>query len=198
MKIIGVTGSFGAGKSTVAGFFGELGAVVLDADRLAHETLDRGGKVYGTVVGSFGPAVLDGRGRIDRKRLGGMVFRDKRLLARLCAIIHPAVIKEIKGRIQALRRRRPSAAVVVDAPLLIEAGLVPLVDTVIVVKTDPKVQIARCRKKTGMSVAPITARIRAQMPLREKIRYADFVINNNRTRQEVRREVRRIWEKMRW
>lgn len=196
MKVIGVTGSFGMGKTTVAGFFKDLGAVVLDADEIAHKALLPKSAACKKILKIFGNAILNKHKEIDRESLGKLVFKDESLLRKLCRIIHPVVIKDIKIQIKRIKEKTSDAVVVLDVPLLIEADLINLVDKLIVVKTNKKIQISRCRKKTGLDEKEILARIKAQMPLREKIRFSDFIIDNNRTKSQTKREVKKIWEKI--
>lgn len=191
--IIGVTGSFGTGKSTVAGFFKKQGARVFDADKIAHEALFvRCEKI----VKIFGKGVLKKDGEINRKKLGEIVFKNKALLRKLNSIVHPYVIKRIKEEIKKIRRSKKQTVVVLDVPLLIEAGLQGLVDKLIVVKAGLGQQIERCRKDYNLSGNEILERINAQMPIREKIRFADFVIDNSKSRERTRGEVKKIWERI--
>lgn len=197
MMIVGITGSFGAGKSTVAGFFKKQGAFVFDADKIAHEALLKKAACYEKIVKIFGNKILKENGEIDRRCLGRIVFDDKLLLKKLCDIIHPYVIKRIKRDIKGLRRIKGSAAAVLDASLLIEAGLRGLVDKLIVVKAGSRRQIERCRKNYGLSGKEVMARIKSQMPIGEKIRFADFVIDNSKSKKRTRGEARKIWERIR-
>lgn len=196
MIIIGITGSFGTGKSAVADEFKGFGAIVLDADKIAHQALTPGAGPYKKVLRIFGKNILGQGGKINRRLLGKIVFPDKPLLQRLCAVIHPYVIKKIKEDIREIKRRRRDSVVVLDIPLLIEADLLNLVDRLIVVKAKRDIQIERAVKKTGLSKKEVSDRIRAQMPIREKIRYADFIIDNSGTKEQTRRKVKTIWEKI--
>ncbi|MDD5449953.1 MAG: dephospho-CoA kinase [Candidatus Omnitrophica bacterium] len=195
MKIIGVTGSFGTGKTTVSCMFKRLGAVVFDADRFAHEALlERG--IRNKLVWQFGRRILKADGGIDRRKLGKVVFTDNVALKKLCAAVHPYVIKKIKKGIQRLKRANKKATIVLDVPLLIETGMTKLVDKLIVVKTDKRTEIKRCVQATALSRKEILARIRAQMPIGEKIRKSDFVIDNSGTKQKTKREVKKVWQEI--
>lgn len=196
MRIIGVTGGFGTGKTTVAGFFKRFGVIVLDADKIAHDAISPKGAACKKVLKIFGKKILRKDKEINRRRLGEIVFRNKPLLGRLCGIIHPAVIKDIKEKIKAIKKQRPNAVVILDIPLLVEAGLLDLIDKLIVVKADKRLQISRCRKKTGLSGKDILARIKAQMPIKEKIRVSDFIIDNSGTKKQTKKEVKKLWEKI--
>ncbi|MEI8176239.1 MAG: dephospho-CoA kinase [Candidatus Omnitrophota bacterium] len=196
MLIVGVTGGFGTGKSTVAADFKKFGAVVLDADVIAHRTMEAGGSVAAKIIRSFGPAVVGSDGLIDRRALGKIVFKERRKLRRLCAIVHPMVIRAIERELAALRRRKPRSIVVLDVPLLIEAGMLPMVDLLVVVTAKRSVQIERCRARTGLTRAQIMARIRAQMSMREKIKHSDFCIDTSGKKTQTHRKVKTVWEQI--
>lgn len=191
--IIGITGSFGSGKTTVAGIFSSLGAEVIDADKIAHRVISPKTKVYKAVVNAFGRDILKKNGSIDRGKLSGIVFNDKELLGKLNKIIHPEVIRQIKIAINNSFKE----VIVLDVPLLIEAGLKSMVDNLVVVKISRKVQIERLVNKTSLTKQEILKRIKAQMPLREKIRIADFIIDNNGTAGNTYKQAVEAWEKVR-
>lgn len=196
MITIGVTGSFGTGKTTVARFFRDFGAVVMDADKIAHEALSPKTETYKKIIKIFGREALKKDKKIDRKKLGNIVFKNKTLLRRLCDVIHPYVIKKVKKGIKMIKRKKPDAVIILDIPLLIEADLLDLIDKLIVVRTDKKIEIQRCQGKTGLNKKEILARINAQVPLGKKIRFSDFVIDNSGTKEQTKREVRKIWEEI--
>jgi dephospho-CoA kinase len=190
--VIGVTGSFGSGKSTVAGMFQGLGACVIDADKIARRVVSPGGGCYKKLIHTFGPGILK-KGRVDRARLARLVFAEARLLRKLNRITHPAIIRIIKQDI----RRAKKALVVLDAPLLIEAGLRKAVDKLIVVKVSKDTQLKRLRQK-GLKTNEIILRVKSQMPLSRKVRLADFIIDNNGTVEKTRKQVaqirRQLWK----
>jgi len=190
--IIGVTGSFGSGKSTVARMFKSLGTKVIDADRIARGLIKPKTKIYKKIIDSFGRDILKDDNVIDRHKLADIVFNNKERLNRLNGIIHPEVIRVIKNQIKTGARRM----IVLDAPLLIEAGLAGLVDKIIVVKLDRKEQIRRLLNNSSLSKPEILRRINAQMSLRHKIRLADFVIDNGGTVKETKKQVIKIWDKL--
>jgi len=192
LKIIGVTGGFGTGKTFVAAIFKKLGARVIDADRLSRRAVKRGTVCYDRIVRAFGPGILTKTGSIDRKRLAGMVFNSKRKLSRLNRIVHPFVIKSIKKNAAGSR----NGVVVLDAPLLIEAKLTAFVDKVVVVKCSKPVQLKRTMKKFGMEEYEVTSRINSQLPIIEKEKMADFVINNNGKKEETEKQVIKIWRRI--
>jgi dephospho-CoA kinase len=192
--ILGITGSFGSGKSTVAAILGSFGAKVIDADKIAHSIIRPGTKTYKKIVNAFGRDILKGNKAISRERLAKIVFSSKRLLRRLNGIVHPEVIRVIRQRIKS----SSASTIVLDAPLLIEAGLAKIADKLIVVTITRKKQIERISGKTGLRKQDILKRIKAQIPLRNKIRLADFVIDNtgtiNKTKKQAEQIRRLLWK----
>ncbi|MBP7217070.1 MAG: dephospho-CoA kinase [Candidatus Omnitrophica bacterium] len=183
--VIGLTGSFGSGKSTVASLLKRRGATVIDADRIARGLLAPGTAVYNKVVALFGSGIVRRNKRINRRALAERVFSNKQELVKLNRLIHPKVIRLVKAGIAHTTARY----VVVDAPLLIESGLHTAMDLVVVVTSRRKDQLQRLRKATGLSEKAILARIRQQMPLSQKIRFADFIIDNSGSVQDARQQV---------
>jgi len=186
--ILGITGTFGSGKTTVARIFKSLGARIIDADRISHQLTRPQTKIYKKIVSIFGRDILKEDKTINRKRLAYIVFENENLLKRLNRILHPEIIRVIKQRISAYK----SKIIVLDAPLLIEAGLKGLVDKLIVVKITRKKQIERIQKKFALTKAEILKRIKSQIPLSLKVRLADFVIDNSKTKRETKRQVEKI------
>ena len=185
---MGVTGSFGSGKTTVAGMLRTMGAEIIDADSIAHELILPGKPAYREIVRTFGKGVLKKNKEIDRKALGRLVFCDERLLKRLDHCLHPRIKALIKKRIRGVCAR----VVVLDAPLLLEAGLGQIVNKLIVVTASRHRQIQRARIKMGLEEKEIARRITAQIPLDEKAAMADFIIDNNGTLKKTRRQVTQI------
>lgn len=187
--VIGITGPIGCGKSTVARWLGELGAVVIDADRVAREVTPAGSPELDAIVEAFGPGVLRGDGSLDRAALGRIVFADPAALRQLEAIIHPAVRPTILAEIEAARGRG-AAAVVVEAIKLVEGGLAELCDEVWLVTCAPSVQIARVRARAGergQSADDPTARVAAQSGLTERLRpYATRVLETSGSPEATR------------
>lgn len=194
--IIGVTGGFGTGKTTVAGIFKILGAKVLDADKLAHKALKKGTDSYQKIVSAFGRGILGGFNRIDRVKLACAVFQNRKALDKLCTIVHPIVVGEIAESIKKISSSENAPAVVIDAPLLIEARLHTIVDYLVCVKTSRTTQVERVMKKTHLSANQIIRRIKNQMPLRKKIEMADYVINNEGSKNDTGKIVRKIWREI--
>lgn len=194
--IIGVTGSFGTGKTTVAKIFKDFGASVLDADKIAHQALKKDTVAYNRAVREFGKCILRKSGQIDRVKLARLVFRNKKSLNILCNIVHPVVLGRIKESIKKVSNSKKFSLVVIDAPLLIEAGLHNVVDYLIVVKTSRQTQIKRLTRKTGLSTDEIIRRIKCQMPLEEKIKIADYIIDNEGRTGDTRKIVKQTWKEI--
>lgn len=194
--VLGVTGSFASGKTTVAWMFQTLGASRIDADRIYHELIRPPGSLYKKIISSFGREILGKTRQIDRKKLGKIAFSKRGDLRRLTQITHPGIIRKIREKNSQLKRTKKCRIIVIDAPLLIEAGLISLMDKLIVVKANKKNQISRCKKRKGLSRVEVIKRIRRQIPLTKKIKLADYVIDNNGTLKQTREQVRNIWKKL--
>lgn len=194
MLVIGVTGSMGTGKSTVARLFARRGARVINADALAHALMAPGTTVWRRLRRRFGEGILGHDGRIRPGVLAAVGFASRAAWRDLCRVIHPAVIAETRRRLAALQRRDPSAVVVLDVPLLIESGMTRLVDWLVVVAAGRRAQLARLEGR--WPAAEIRRRLRWQMPLAEKCRRADLVIDNRGSRRATAAQVRRAWEQI--
>ena len=192
--IIGVTGSFGTGKSTVAGMFKKLGALLIDADKIAHDVILPGRAIHGKIVSLFGTGILRKDRSIDRKRLGKIIFKDKNKRRLLSSLVHPEVLKEMK--ILVSKRRSAGKIFVVDVPLLIESGSVDMVDKLVVVVAAKKTQVKRSMKKWNLTKSDVEKRIRSQMPLSKKKRMADFTIDNNKSFYTTKKVVQNIWREI--
>jgi len=186
--ILGLTGSFGSGKSSVARIFKSLGADIIDADKLAHGCITPGSPAYEKIISTFGKGILKKNRVIDRKKLARIVFGNVNLLIKLNDIIHPQVIRIIKSKIKSLQ----SKVIVLDAPLLLEAGLDKIVDKLIVVKINRAEQIKRIRKRDHLTSEDILKRIKCQIPLSQKLRLADFVIDNSGAIEQTKTQVKKI------
>lgn len=188
--MVGLTGSIGTGKSNVLETLVSLGAAGIDADRVAHEVMAPAGPAYDAVVAEFGPEIVAGSGQIDRQKLGSHVFSDADALARLEAIVHPAVADVIRARVE----DSSAPMVVIEAIKLLEAGLSrSLCDEVWVTICSRRRQLARLVASRGMSAADVRRRRASQMSPAEMIAQADRVIDTNGTVAETRVEVIRAW-----
>ena len=193
MKTVGLTGGIGSGKSTVARVLADLGADVIDADRVGHSVYAAGTEGWKRVVVAFGSEIVAADGSIDRKRLGSRVFGNPGELARLNAIVHPLISSVIQREIQTRRAGGANVPVVVEAAVLLEAGWQTLVDEVWLVVADRKAVVTRVHAQRQLEPAAIEARIASQLSDDERRRYAHVVIENNGTVDELRRRVEELW-----
>jgi dephospho-CoA kinase len=191
MRVFGLTGNIGSGKSTVAAMLREEGIPVLDADRISREVTAPGGRAYDAVVHAFGKEILRDDGSIDRKRLGEIVFSDPASRERLEGITHPAILEAMKGAIAGIERDGHRAAVV-EATLIHETGRKGLFEAVISVMCDKETAISRLAARDGMSRGQAEARLRAQMDADRKAGASDYVIDNSASTEETCRQVKRI------
>lgn len=191
--IIGITGTVGAGKSTVARMFEKRGASRVDADRLAHEAIGKGKTPYRGVVRLFGREILKKNFAIDRKKLARRVFGDPRKLKQLNRLIHPYVLRRIREETKRALKRNKGAWIIVEVPLLHEAGLERMFDKVITVSCKSAVQKGRWRERGG-SIAELEKRCASQLPLSYKARHSDYVVDNSGKKRETNAQVGRIWE----
>lgn len=189
--IVGLTGGFGSGKSTVSKIFRVCGAVVIDADRIAHEALEKNSPLFKKIAALFPEAVSRCGRHFHRAKIAEKIFSDPGKRERLEALVHPYVLGEIKKKIAKTTKK----AVVVEVPLLFEAGFDGLCDKVVAVVCDPAVKRIRLRKK-GFTLKEIAAREKAQMPESLKSKKADFVINNSRSISKIRKDAERLWKRL--
>ncbi len=190
--IIGLTGNIATGKSSVMRRLEEHGALVIDADKVAHAVMEPGGEAYEAVVEAFGPEILAPDGKIDRKKLGEIVFRNPSELRRLEKIVHPAVRRRIRNIISGAREN----VVVIEAIKLLDYGLADeLCDEVWVVTAPPQQQAFRLMRDRGLTEDEAWLRINAQPPQEEKVRRADVVIHNSGSLEQLYEQVDRAWAK---
>ncbi|WP_330893437.1 dephospho-CoA kinase [Candidatus Deferrimicrobium sp.] len=188
MRVFGLTGNIGSGKSTVAAMLREAGIPVLDADRISREVTVPGGRAYDDVVQTFGRGIVRDDGSIDRKRLGEIVFSDPGLRERLERITHPAILETMKEAIAGLDREGHRAAVV-EAALIHESGRKGLFERVISVTCDRETALSRLTARDGMSRSEAEARLLAQMDGDRKAGASDYVIDNSGDIESTRRQV---------
>jgi len=193
MKVLGLTGGIGSGKSMVASMFTQLGADVIDADRLAREVVEPGQAALKEIATAFGTDILLPDGRLNRGKLARIIFADPVARGTLNAITHPRIRERMDAEITARRSR--AGILVVDIPLLYENNRTGAVETVIVVWVDPKTQLRRLQERDGLSVEEARQRIAAQMPLDEKRARADVVIDNSGSRENTRRQVEAVYRR---
>jgi dephospho-CoA kinase len=203
MLKVGLTGGIASGKSVVGEMFAKLGAHVIEADRIAHELLQSGNPVYDEVVRHFGAAILNPDGTVSRARLAEAAFGSPGKPSRveeLNRIVHPAVIRRQEEWMEEMGRRNPRAIAIVEAALIVEAGAARRFDKLVVVTCDPEQRIQRWASRMKMDEASarreVTRRVAAQLPDEEKIKVADFVIDNSGSLDETNRQVREIYGKL--
>lgn len=198
MKVIGLTGGIATGVSTVAQMFRELGAVVIEADKIARDVVVPGTDPYGKIVETFGREILSADGTIDRRRLGQIIFADGAARRRLNVITHPAIHRRIAEEVERLRETRPDAVVILDVPLLLDTTGPDSFDMegVIVVVADPKTQAARLIERDGLSREEVERRLASQRPAAEKAAEAEWVIQNAGSIDETRRQVAALWQRL--
>ena len=196
MLNVGLTGGIASGKSTVARILVEKGARLIDFDELSHAVEEPDGSVWKEIVRHFGDEILQADRTIDRRKLGDIVFADREKLDLLNRLVHPAVFKEWHRRIEEIRKVQPDAIVLSDVPLLIEAGMKPMVDLVLLVYVPPEEQIARLMARNGYSREDAEKRIASQMPIGEKLPYADIVVRNDGSQETTRKALNAIWAEL--
>ena len=193
MLLVGLTGGIGSGKSEVSKRLAALGAVIVDADKVAREVVEPGTPGLRDVVAAFGPGVLLADGGLDREGLGRIVFGDPEKLAQLNAIVHPLVGERIAAIMAEVERDRPDAVVVYDVPLLVENKLQDRYDVVVVVAASPQTQLQRLVGQRGMAEEDARSRIAAQAPLEAKLAVADYVIDNDGELAALDEQVKQVW-----
>jgi dephospho-CoA kinase len=194
MLTIGVTGGIGSGKSTVTKFLDELGAPIIDADKVGHAIYAPDGPAYGDVIAAFGRGILASDGTIDRKKLGPIVFADAGALKRLNSIVHPKMFARMRGMIEHLRAGGERNPIVVEAAILIEANWQALFDEIWLVIASKERVVERIERDRGLKPEQTEARIRAQLPDAERKKHSSLVISNNGTIDELREEIAHLWQ----
>ena len=195
MKVIGLTGGIGSGKSTVSQCLAELGAVIIDADKVGHEAFKPDTEAWHEVVATFGRQILTTSGEIDRKKLGEIVFSQPEALSQLNRIMHPKMHDMMKSQIEDYRRQGVDV-VVLEAAVLIEANWTSLVDEVWVTVASEAMVLERLKKQRGLDEGQTLARIRSQISSEERARHTDVVINNDGDLEEMRAKVKELWARL--
>ena len=191
MRVIGLTGGIGCGKSLAAQYFAELGALVIDADQLARAAIERGTDGFDEVVALFGDSILKD-GNIDRRALGELIFRDPAAKKQLESIIHPFVRREFEEAVASLKGEQ---VLVYEIPLLVETGAHERFDVVITVESEMENRVARLRGR-GMHISEIEGRVAAQATREQRIEVADFLIEKDGSEDELLRQVENIWDSL--
>ncbi len=193
MLKVGLTGSIGTGKTTVLNLFKELGAYVISADQIVHKLLKRE-DIKKKIKKEFGN-VFTQEGEIDRKKLADIIFKNKEKRKKLESIIHPEVFKELDKFFKKVGEKDPDAVAIAEIPLMIETGSYKNYDLVIVVYAPEDLQIKRLKEK-GMEEEDILVRIKSQMPIEKKVKYADIVIKNTGSLEQLKKEVESVYKKL--
>lgn len=189
MILIGLTGGIASGKSTVSGILKRSGAYIIDADILAREAVRPSMPAWREIVNRFGKGILNKNGLINRRRLAVIVFNDEKKRRLLNSIIHPWVFKKAEEVKAKVIKKDPCAVIIFDAALLIETGAYKEMDKVVVVYADVSTQIKRLMNRDGLTKDEAMKRIKAQMPLKEKVRFADYVIDGSKPINYVKKQV---------
>ena len=195
MKIIGLTGGISSGKSTVSRFLAELGAVIINADEIGHEAFKPDTELRHAVVSAFGKQIIASDGAIDREKLGAIVFSNPEALARLNRIMHRRMRDMVKTQLEEYQRQGVSV-VVLEAPLLLEAGWTSLVDEIWVATAPKATVLKRLKERTGLSESESLARLRSQLPAKERLKHADVVIDTDCSLGELKARVKQLWQEL--
>jgi len=194
--VVGVTGGIASGKSTVSRMLEDSGAPAVDFDVLARQIVEPGKPAFKEIVALFGEGVLEGDGRLDRKKLAGIVFADEGKRKALENMTHPRIVEAFLDRVAGITRRDPRAIIQAVVPLLFEVNLRHLVHKVLLVYIPREMQIERLMKRDGITREAAESILKAQLPIDEKLGYADFIIHNEGTLEETRKQVEKVWEEL--
>lgn len=194
MRVIGLTGGIGAGKSLVASMLEEAGARIIDADKVGHEVYQPGSEGFAAVVEAFGEEIVDEDGQIDRTKLGARVFGKPGELERLTAIVHPQIRRIVDERIAQARATPGLAAAVLEAAILLDSGWDAVTDEVWVVRADSDEIRHRLAESRGLSADEVDARAARQMSDEERNARADVLIENHGSLDDLRAQVERLWD----
>ena len=197
MLLVGLTGGLASGKTFVGHALAELGCHLIEADALGHQVLLPGAEAYDAVVNEFGEEILDEDRYIVRRKLGALVWDNPERLAKLNSIVHPAVIAREQQMMSEFGKRDPAAIVVVEAAILVETGSYRRFDRLIVVVCTFEQQVERAMKRVAYSKEEVLARLRRQLPLEEKVRVADYVIDTSGTKENTVDQVKTVYESLR-
>ena len=197
MLRVGLTGGLACGKTFVGEALAALGCLVIAADDLGHDVLAPGGEAYDGAVREFGPEILDAGGRIDRSRLAAQVFGDPQRLARLNQLVHPPVVRREERLVAEFAAAHPDGIAVVEAAILIENGSYRRFDRIVLATCDEERQVERALRRPGAREADVRARLRRQMPLAEKRKYAHYVIDTSGEKRDTLRQTREVYDALR-
>ena len=194
--LLGVTGGIATGKTTVANMLQELGAPIIDFDVISHQLVEPGEPAFKEIVDFFGNQVLQENGQLDRKKLSDIVFGDMEKRKKLESFIHPRIREVVIRQVDEITRNDPEAIIQVVIPLLIETNMSHMFHKNLLVYTPREAQIDRLMERDSISREAAANILKAQMPIDEKVGYADYVINNEKALEETRKQVEKLWENL--
>ncbi len=197
MLKIGLTGGIATGKSFVLGVLREMDCEVMDADQTAREVVEPGQPAFEEIVAHFGHEIVGENGKLNRVKLGAIVFNDADQREKLNSIIHPKVFEAQARWMAEVERRNPQAIVIIDAALMIETGSYRRFDKIVVVHCEPEIQLQRLMARNNLTQEEAMARISAQMPSAEKLKFADYAINTSQGYEDTRRQIESLYEQFR-
>lgn len=196
MLKVGLTGNIATGKTTVAEMFKEMGAQVIDADEIARQVVMPDKPAWHDIVKNFGSTIIRDDNTIDRRALGKIVFGSEEKRQLLNSITHPRIIEDIRKSISDLEKSGTGVAII-EASLIVEkGGMKDIIDKLIVVTADEDIQVQRLSQRDELTKEEISGRLRSQMPSNEKVKYADFVIDNSGSKKETRKQVESVWKQL--
>ena len=194
--LVGLTGGIGSGKSLAARFFKEEGAYIIDADKLSRDLVQPGKPALKEIVDFFGDFILELDGTLNREKLAEIIFQDVNKKKALEVILHPKIIEKEQEEYSIIRANDPSAIVIIDAALLIESGNFKCVDKVIVMQSSEEQQVKRILSRSSLTYNQVLARIKNQMSLADKNKYADFILDNRLQPEDLMKNVVEVYKKL--
>lgn len=197
MLRVGLTGGLASGKSFVGRALGEMGCLLIEADLLGHQVMAKGAEAYDAIVAEFGSGILDNEGEIDRRKLGSQVFGNPELLKKLNAIVHPAVRARSRVQAEDFAHRQPDGICVYEAAIIVETGSYRDYDRLIVAICKEEQQVERAMARDHLTREEVLNRLRRQMPLEEKVKYADYVIDTSGTKEHTLEQTRIVYASLR-
>jgi dephospho-CoA kinase len=192
--LLGLTGSIATGKSTVANMLRRRGAVLIDADQVARKVVEPGSLGLNKIIENFGSEMVTAEGRLDRAKLGELVFNDEEARERLNALLHPLIIEEMKQLTGQSLKKEPHSIVIWDVPLLIEENLTQFVEQVIVVYVPESIQLKRLMERNQLTETEAIKRMKSQLSIEDKKKVADYIIDNSGSLEDTERQVDQLWK----
>ena len=194
--VVGLTGGIASGKSTVSDMLEELGAVLIDFDLIARQVVEPGTRGLEAIVNCFGKQILAEDGTLDRKKLSKIVFQNFKKRKKLESFTHPLIYEEFFKQMDAIAKKDPDAVIQVSIPLLIEQSMQKAFDNLIIVYVSQKTQVERLVQRDGISIKEANNILKSQLPIDEKVGFANFIINNENTIEETRKQVNEVWREL--